>query len=76
MQADAYKFEFLIRLDDRHFLAEISARAVTGSPVLSSARPLDYRGAFRICHGLKLHGYPAATICDMTGRPLTVDTFG
>lgn len=68
-------FAFIIKVDDRYFLSAIDGRSVTGSVALSNAQHFDYRGADRICQQLRLHGYPQSVVCELTGRPVTEQTF-
>jgi len=71
MEKQADKWEFLIKVTPEYYLAAIEYGQVTGTPILSQAAHFDYRGADKICTGLRVHGYPMATVTTILGEPVT-----
>jgi|SRR5579862_3978410 len=65
------RWEFLIKVNQDYFLAAIEHGQVTGTAVMSAAAHFDYRGADKICAGLRVHGYPNAYVTTITGQPVT-----
>ena len=71
MERQADKWEFLIKVTPDYYLAAIEHGQVTGTAILSQAAHFDYRGADKICTGLRVHGYPTATVTTILGEPVT-----
>ena len=67
----ADRWEFLIKVNRDYFLAAIEHGQVTGTAVMSAAAHFDYKGADKICAGLRVHGYPNAHVTTITGQPVT-----
>jgi hypothetical protein len=73
-------FEFLIEIkrdgQNVYYLQCLHDREVLGTYIMSAAQPFDYRGAQRVCQGLRAHGFKQAVVTDLTGAPVTAATFG
>jgi hypothetical protein len=64
--------EFLVRVDESHFLVDLNGREVHGTTVLSCAEHMSYLQADRVCQSLRKRHFPAV-VTDALGRPVSAD---
>jgi hypothetical protein len=62
--------EFLVRVDEAHFVVDLDGREVAGTDVPSCAKHLSYVEADRLCQALRKRRFKAV-VTDLTGRPVT-----
>jgi len=63
--------EYLIRVDDCHFLHSVEDRTVNSTSVPSAATSFAYEAADRICRRLRRRGFPMCVVSNIDGRPAT-----
>jgi hypothetical protein len=63
--------EYLVRVDDCHFLHSVEDRTVNSTNVPSAATSFGYEEADQICRRLRRRGFPMCVVTNIDGRPAT-----